>query len=560
MDASARWFRLQALRRLAAAAVFVVAGVCVASGHARAATPGVAPNAIGELDCNGFSPIQQSVKPTMACTDPRSIENGAGARFEDNEHYIGHDEPSIRFLSTVPGSANDVTWTEQLPRDPAALPTVGTPGSDVTHWFELSVAPWFGMALCDPYSYPQAACKPESDRNAPRNPPTFNVGGGGSSFLEVQFYPPGFAPFADNISCDNSHWCASLHINDLECTLGFHHCNPNCIEPTNFAFIQKDGVPTGPASPQLSNLATVTPNGQTLLMNPGDHLRVHIFDSSLSGGGKALEVKVDDLTTGESGFMQASAANGFMATILGNCKGVPFNYEPEYNRALPQNIVPWAALLGGILTQYEIGHFTPCTSLSNESALDFGTFTDPFWFTCNGPYEATADDGSGALPEPPGGDAFCYPAGDTHSAFASDPNLVTGCVDFLAGGDTDFDGTPYWADWPTSTTPNTFPSTFLQDQPSSNGHAYANVQFETDAAASEATCGPATLSGCAVPAPGSPGAFYPYFTQAPVGGQCEWEFGQMANGNNFGGAAQYDGPSDYFFGTLAGPIIPNPSC
>ena len=24
--------------------------------------------------------------------------------------------------------------------------------------------------------------------------------------------------------------------------------------------------------------------------------------------------------------------------------------------------------------------------------------------------------------------------------------------------------------------------------------------------------------------------------------------------------AQYDGPSDYFFGTLAGPIMPNPTC
>jgi hypothetical protein len=93
-------------------------------------------------------------------------------------------------------------------------------------------------------------------------------------------------------------------------------------------------------------------------MNPGDKLRVHIFDANLAGGGRALEVHIDDLSTGQSGSMQASAANGFMATIIGNCKGVPFNYEPEYDWALPQNIVPWAALLGGILTQYEIGHFT----------------------------------------------------------------------------------------------------------------------------------------------------------------------------------------------------------
>ena len=521
-------------------------------------TPQVAPNKTGALDCNGFSPIQRSVKRTMVCTDPRSVEDGKPARFEDNGHYIGHDEPSIRFLSDRPGSANNVTWNEMLPSDPAVLPTVATPGSDVTHWFELSIAPWFGMALCDPYSYPQTACKPNSDRNAPRNPPTFDIGGGGSSFLEVQFYPPGFAPFVENISCDNTHWCASLHINDLECTARFNHCNPNCIEPTNFGFIQEDGVPTGPPSPQLANLSTFTPNAKTLLMNPGDRLSVHIFDADLAGGGRALEVHVDDLTTSHSGFMQASAANGFMATIIGNCKGVPFNYEPEYNRALPQNIVPWAALQGGILTQYEIGHFTPCSSLSDPATLNFGAFTDTFWQTCNGPYETAAD--SGSNPEPPGGDAFCFPFGDTHSGLHSDPNLVTGCEDFLAGGDLDFDGTPYWPDWPNSTTPNSFPSTFLQDQPLSNGQPYASVQFETDAAASESTCSPATLSGCAVPAPGSPGGFYPYYTQASVGGSCKWEFGQMTNGNSFGGVAQYDGPTAYFFGTLSGPIIPNPTC
>jgi len=548
------------LARRALATVFALAVASAGGVPALAGTKTgqVAPNPVGALDCNGFSPIQQTVKNSMVCTDPRSFEGGKPSRFEDNGHYIGHDEPSTRFLSNVPGSANNVTWTETLPLDPTALPTVGTPGSDVTHWFELSIAPWFGMALCDPFSFPQAACKPNSDANAPKNPPTFNVDGGGSSFLEVQFYPPGFAPFVENISCDNTHWCASLHINDLECTSGFHHCNFNCIEPTNFGFIQEDGIPTGPPSPQLANLATFTPNAQTLLMNPGDRVRTHIFDADLAGGGRALQVSIDDLTTGHSGFMQASAANGFMATVIGNCKGVPFNYEPEYNRALPQNLVPWAALEGGILTQYEIGHFTPCTSLSDQSALDFGTFTDPFWQTCNGPYEAA--EGGGPNPETPLGDAPCFPFGDTHAGFHSDPNLVTGCEDFAAGGDIDFDGTPYWADWPNSTTANSFPSTFLQDPPLTNGQPYSGAQFETDAPASMATCGPAKLSGCVVPAPGSPGNFYPYFTQTMVNGRCVWEFGQMTNGKTFGGSNQYNGPSAYFFGTDAGPIIPNPTC
>jgi hypothetical protein len=542
---------------VAALAVVVLQAQLAGRGAtgAMASSGDVAPNASGALDCNGLSPIQRPAKHDPACTDVRALYDGAPSRFSDNGHYVGHDEPSIRFLSTVPGSANDVTWNEQLPRDPAAAPTVANPGADVTHWFELSIAPWFGMALCDPYSYPQTACKPESDTNAPRNPPTFNVGGGGSSFLEVQFYPPGFAPFVDNISCDNTHWCASLHINDLECTLGFHHCNPNCIEPTNFAFIQTNGVPAGPPSPQLANLATNTPNADTLLMNPGDKLSVHIFDATIPGG-RALQVSIDDLTTGQSGFMQASAANGFMATIIGNCHGVPFNYEPEYDTAQPQNLVPWAALQGGILTQFEVGHFTPCTSVSHPATFTLGTFTDTYYQTCNGPYETSPDGGT----NPEVSDAPCFPVGDTHGGTAA-PNEVSGCWEgFFQNGDLDFDGTTYWPNWPNSTAPTTFPSTFRQQQPSSNGHAYAGAQFETDAAASESTCSGATLSGCAVPPPGAPGKFYPYWTQAAVGGQCVWEFGQMPNGNAFGADAQYDGPSAYFFGTLSGPIIPNPNC
>ena len=76
---------------------------------------------VGELDCNGYSPIQKpAASRKLLCTDIRGI-NGHYHRFYDNGHYIGHDEPSIRFLSNRPGSGNNVTFTETLPRDPAAL-------------------------------------------------------------------------------------------------------------------------------------------------------------------------------------------------------------------------------------------------------------------------------------------------------------------------------------------------------------------------------------------------------------------------------------------------------
>jgi hypothetical protein len=502
-----------------------------AAPTAATAAHSVKPNKVGNLDCNGFSPMQKSVNDRkFLCTDIRGLR--PNERFYDNHHYIGHDEPSIRFLSHRPGSGNDVTFTERLPLDPKAKPTVNSPGHDVTHWFELSPAPWYGMSICDPNSYPQTPCTPNSDSNAP----TRSFPGGGGAFMEMQFYPPGFAPFRDNISCDNRHWCAALNIDSLEARAN-GTMNNNCVEPVNFAFIQRNGVPAGPPSPQLSDLSTLTPNSETLLMNPGDVIRTHMFDASIGGGQHAFEVQISDLTTGQSGFMIASAANGFMNTSIFTCNGTPFNFQPLFNTARAANSIGWSVLLSGILSQYETGHFIPCSSLSGTINLT-GAFKDTSGVFCNGAYEnAGPPDTGGTSTEPT--DALCYPKGDTHGG-VSPPNQVTGCLDdFTQNGDLDFDGTPYYADWPNSLNPGRFPSPFLQLQPTTGGHRYPNLQFETDLPASEiTTCQPGSLSGCTVP-PVGPGNFYPYWTQAMVGGQCVWEFGNMTNGNTFGKDHQY---------------------
>src|SRR5262249_16652981 len=128
--------------------------------------------ALGELDCNGHSSVQRALRPTADCTDIRGFanldnRNTWGGHFYDNGHYIGHDEPDMGFYSNLAGSGNNVTWTETLPTDPTDAPTVRTPGADVTHWFELSVARWFSMQMCDPRSYPEHPCTAQSDANAP---------------------------------------------------------------------------------------------------------------------------------------------------------------------------------------------------------------------------------------------------------------------------------------------------------------------------------------------------------------------------------------------------------
>jgi hypothetical protein len=138
--------------------------------------------------------------------------------------------------------------------------------------------------------------------------------------------------------------------------------------------------------------------------------------------------------------------------------------------------------------------------------------------------------------------------------------MVAGCIQTIAqNGDLDYDGTSYWPDWPNSVKPNKWPSPFLQLAPKTRGHAYPRIQFQTNAAASEASCQP-TGVGCAVPPPAGPGKFYPWWTQAKVSGECVWEFGMMRNGNTFGRTQQYGGPSAYFFGNLEGPIRNTPSC
>ena len=261
--------------------------------------------------------------------------------------------------------------------------------------------------MCDPNSAPLLPCKAESDANAPAG----SYPGAGAAFVELQFYPPGFAPFSDAISCDNSHWCSALNIDSLECQgNGSGPCNNQCTEPVNFAFVQTNGVPTGPPSPQLSNNASFRPNRHTLLMNPGDKITVQMFDAKIPGG-HALEVKETDWSTGQSGFMIASGKNGFMNTNPFTCAGHRFNFQPEYNTARAANIIPWGIGPYMINAEYEIGHFEPCTKVTGAGTLSLGKHhTDTYYKHCAGPYEAGKDTAKAGL-EP--NDAPCYRFGDT---------------------------------------------------------------------------------------------------------------------------------------------------
>src|SRR5215471_4852151 len=168
------------------------------------------------------------------------------------------------------------------------------------------------------------------------------------------------------------------------------------------------------------------------------------------------------------------------------------DFQPEYNTAKPGNISPWTAIATDISTRFETGHWEACTSLSDP--LPFNPFDpndgSPVFNQGNGPYENV---GAPEANTPEVGDALCYLAGSTHPGFdgvgtSSAPDTMSGCqANLFQNGDLDFDGTPYWKEWPTSLTPGTFPGSFLERFPTTSGAQYTGYYIQIDVALSEET-------------------------------------------------------------------------
>ena len=120
-------------------------------------------------------------------------------------NYTGHDEPSALFYSNTPGSGNNDVYLLRLPTDPKTLPTQN--GTGGTFNFQLHPAFWFGMAMCDDQSAPNPGgssfgatvpCTADSDTNiynsSDPTSPRYIGRHPGTAFMEMQFYPPGWAP------------------------------------------------------------------------------------------------------------------------------------------------------------------------------------------------------------------------------------------------------------------------------------------------------------------------------------------------------------------------------
>jgi hypothetical protein len=506
---------------LAAFATLLLLGLFTGSAHA------------SSPDCD---------EPTALCTEPVDSIGYGG-------EYTGHDEPSLLFYSNTPGSGNSNLYNVRLPSDPKVLPNqAGTAGT----WnFQLHPAFWLGMALCDNQSAPEfthAACVPDSDSNifdgTNEAAPDYIGHHPGTAFLEVQFYPPGWTPWPPGISCDPSQWCSAMAIFSLDQDQNTGQLNnDDCLnsvglEPANFAFITKSGAPHAPPAPLDQTAATFTPNGASdLFMNSGDQLSVDIHDAA-----DGLTVIVHDLTTGTTGSMTASAANGFAQVMFepasATCHQSPYTFRPMYATSSEHTRVPWAAHSYNVAFSDEIGHFEYCSVVTAEGG------------DCLSNNEGALDDD----------DAGCFSA--AFSLFVP----IGGCI----ATDNDFDGTSYQPVWP-GTNPNRgqdkkyHPTAIEFTSPLFNGSQnYSRVAFEADLPRIEAadfggTCDRFTGANCVNPPPGA--NFYPIYstgtsTHNPsANGHCVWQFGGpylKGTTNTFGGSSAAE------FGPLLFSFYPNP--
>jgi hypothetical protein len=329
--------------------------------------------------------------------------------------------------------------------------------------------------------------------------------------------------------------------------------NSDCLneageEYVNYAIITKDGVPNGPPDPLDQTLATFETTPDTLEMNPGDQLTVDMHDTSAG-----LTVVIHDLTTGQTGSMTASAANGFGHPLFqpnaSTCTDQPYTFHPMYSTSGPNTRVLWAAHSYNVAFSDEIGHFEYCNglmSVNGGSCLNT-SFPDP-------------TDGTKDSDDRP---CFSLPVLDP-SGTPVNP-LFTGCL----GSDGDFDGPEYQAGtWPGSpgadpskvSAPIQFSSPLFTGPGASGPMNYSQAAFETDLPRIEGTDSSPNndcqrhVSNPADPNPGQDcidppngATFYPiYSTTTAADGSCIWQEGGGSipgTTNNFGGtsSAEYGG-------------------
>ena len=215
--------------------------------------------------------------PSAAATTPSGASICIGHHPNYSAQYpiwyaggcTGHDEPELDPVSSLAGSAQDLTWTAVLPKD-------GTvPVSAVGPTF------WWGGTVTDP------------------NPQSLF----GQAFLELQFYPDAIVS-----NCTPDGGFSVTYAPDK-----FSVCSPV------WQVGSKSFAETAAFNAELNDGTTSSP----LVMNAGDTIRIHFFVASPGDG---WHIQVSDLTTGHAGTIVLDSKYGpmlpaFSAQKIGNALG-----------------------------------------------------------------------------------------------------------------------------------------------------------------------------------------------------------------------------------------------
>ena len=133
------------------------------------------------------------------------------------------------------------------------------------------------------------------------------------------------------------------------------------LETTSFALLTLDGKSQAPGDPLSTD-----PNKFALL--PGETFLTVIVTVRDTADG--LLTVVEDLTTGQTGFMTASIANSFAQVVFDphatTCTSRPYAYHPMYATSGEHSRVPWAAHSYNVAFSDEIGHFNYCDVQDNS--------------------------------------------------------------------------------------------------------------------------------------------------------------------------------------------------
>ena len=241
--------RIRTGRLLAAAALVIGSAGGLAAALPVSASIAASTGGQSGSVCIGRHPNESAIWYTGACS--------------------GHDEPELDPVSSLPGSAQDLTWTAVLPSDGSV------PVSAVGPTF------WWGGAVSDP------------------NPHSLF----GQAFLELQFYPDAIV---NTCSSDGG-------FNITQAPDKYSVCSPVWQVST------QSGAENAAFNAELYQGSTKSP----LVMNAGDTVRIHFFVASPTQG---WNITVSDVTTGQSGTIVLNSKYGpllplFSAQQIGNALG-----------------------------------------------------------------------------------------------------------------------------------------------------------------------------------------------------------------------------------------------